>query len=71
MDIGDIIEVRGLTQKGRNRVNELGDFWRVVRFAKTVQFATGENWVSIAPIGRPDDARWVRQHKDKDFALLG
>lgn len=71
MDIGDIVEVRGLSRKGKNRVNELGDFWRVVRFAKTVQFASGENWVNIAPIGRPEHGRWLKLVGDKDFVITG
>ena len=48
---GDVVTVRGKTLKGKNRVREMGDEWRVVETATPKQFL-GDR-VAIVPVSNP------------------
>jgi hypothetical protein len=63
--------LEGITQKGRNRVNELGSEWQLVRVADSVQFNPERGpWLLVQPPGRPDKSRWVHHRHDPDFKVI-
>lgn len=60
----------GKTQKGKNRIRELGTLWQIVRTADTVLFDTRKGpWALVKPIGQPDKSRWIHWTDDKDFVV--
>jgi len=39
--VGDVIHVRGISQKGKNRISEHGDLWEVVHCSPHVAWCSG------------------------------
>lgn len=68
--VGEFVEVRGISQKGRNRVNEHGPIWKIVK-------VLDKDLLGIMPIGsillESSDAikhlRWVKPD-DEHFDLI-
>lgn len=62
----------GRTQKGRNRVRELGAEWRLVRESAQVLFSRDPGpWWLLEPVRGPaDKSRWVHATRDPDFEVL-
>jgi hypothetical protein len=72
---GSKIKLKGITQKGKNRVREHGNEWMVLAEADTILFAPGDfgPWAYIAPVGQGymhKAARWVRVNNDVDFEVM-
>ena len=63
--------LKGKTQKGKNRVRELGEAWRVLETTDSVVFSPQSGpWAMIVPInGDQDKARWVHLSNDADFEV--
>jgi len=61
----------GKSQKGKNRVRELGPIWKIVEIRDNVAFSTENGpWALIVPAnGDKDKSRWVNMKNDKDFEI--
>lgn len=73
--LGKQIQLKGLSQKGKNRVRDHGDRWTVLAETERVLFAPNlpGPWLFIAPhgLGQNDKAsRWVRAVGDTDFVVV-
>lgn len=73
--LGKQIQLKGLSQKGKNRVREHGDRWTVLAETERVIFAPGATgpWLFIAPPGQGQNdkaSRWVRAAGDLDFIVI-
>jgi len=66
-----MIFLQGKTQKGKNRVRELGTEWKVLDTRDSVAFSSDSGpWVRVAPVsGGVDKDRWIHLTKDKDFSV--
>lgn len=72
--LGKTIHLRGLTQKGKNRVREHGEHWCVLAETDRVLFKqdVGGPWLFITPVGHGQDdkaSRWIRVNGDEDFTI--
>lgn len=72
--LGKTIQLKGISQKGKNRVRDHGDRWTVLAETDRVLFAPDRQgpWLFIAPVGLGQDdkaSRWVRGNGDSDFIL--
>jgi hypothetical protein len=72
--LGKEVQLKGLSQKGKNRVREHGDRWSVLAETDRVLFAPGKNgpWLFVSPVGRGQDdpaSRWIRASDDADFQV--
>jgi hypothetical protein len=64
MNIGDIVKVKGVSQKGKNRVKEHGEEWEVFGFN---EFMKRIGLKSVKTKYR----RWVDTiEKDEDFEII-
>ena len=73
--LGKKIKLKGITQKGKNRIRENGDEWNVFAETDRVLFAPNQTgqWLFIAPIGKDQDhkaSRWIRFLEDPDFDIV-
>lgn len=63
--------LKGKSQKGKNRVHELGEEWTLIRTVPTVLFDSSPGpWAMIVPISDPDKGRWINLNNDKDFVIV-
>ena len=64
--------LKGLTQKGKNRIRELGSEWTLVKEKESVLFSqvTGPWWLIIPLSGDETKSRWIHSTKDKDFEVV-
>lgn len=72
--LGKNIILKGISQKGKNRVREHGDRWTVLAETDRIVFAPNQvgPWLFIAPRGQNQNdkaSRWVRVTGDLDFAI--
>ena len=72
--LGKTIQLRGISQKGKNRVRELGDRWTVFAETDKVLFnPTKGDWLFVSPVGQDQNSkasRWVRANDDVDFNVI-
>ena len=73
--LGKTVQLKGISQKGKNRIREHGDRWTVLAETDQVLFApsTTGPWLFLAPLGLGQDdkaSRWVRASGDSDFMVL-
>ena len=73
--LGTKIKLKGITQKGKNRIRENGDEWTVFAETDHVLFAPNQigQWLFIAPIGKDQDhkaSRWINGIGDLDFDIV-
>lgn len=65
------VKLTGITRHGKNRVNEQGEFWKLLRKQDHVAFSDEPGpWWFLESILDPKHVRWVRTGKDKDFVVL-
>ena len=66
------IILKGITQKGKNRVREQGKEWIVLRMQREVAFSSDKGiWWLIRPItGFETASRWIHNTIDKDFEVV-
>lgn len=70
---GTEIVLKGKTQKGKNRIREIGEKWVVVRIDKSVLFSNQEGpWMLVRPHGDKNNsrARWVHPKRDENFEVV-
>lgn len=73
MKIGDIITLRGLSKKGKQRIRDLGRQWKIVGIGNNVVCCGGGSAMMVEPCGNPDAkkyARWVAFRKDTDMEVV-
>jgi len=65
--------LKGKTQKGKNRIRELGEEWILIREADSVLFNHERGpWFFIRPAsGKPDKERWIHSKHDVNFEITG
>jgi hypothetical protein len=73
--LGKTIQLKGITQKGKNRVREIGDRWTVLAETDVVLFAPNQHgpWLFLSPMGCDQNhkaSRWVRASGDTDFTVI-
>ena len=73
--LGKKMQLKGISQKGKNRVRANGDRWTVLAETDVVLFAPNAHgpWVFISPVGQDQNhkaSRWVRVTGDTDFSLI-
>ena len=66
------IILKGITQKGKNRVREQGTEWIILKIEHRVLFSQEPGpWWLIRPItGFETASRWIRNMVDKDFEVV-
>lgn len=69
-------KLTGKTRKGKNRVHELGERWRLTNMLMSVQFSSKAGpWLMLEPIDVTDPvrlqkaSRWVHRNDDEDFTV--
>ena len=70
-----MLTLKGKTQKGKNRIRELGDDWCLLRIAEKVYFSPLPGpWWFVAPVLDKCDlnkhSRWVCSKNDPDFEIV-
>ena len=73
--LGKQIKLSGISQKGKNRVRELGDRWTVWAETDRVLFSPNQTgpWLFVSIAGRTQNdksSRWVRVSGDSDFDVI-
>lgn len=73
--LGKHIHLKGITQKGKNRVREHGEQWSVLAETDVVLFSPSKHgpWLFIAPLGcdaTHKASRWVHKNNDADFIVI-
>ena len=73
--LGKQIQLKGISQKGKNRIRENGDRWTVLAETDRVLFSPNEQgpWLYISPKGFEKNdgaARWIRATEDTDFFVI-
>ena len=72
--LGKTIRLKGITQKGKNRVREHGEMWSVLAETDRVIFSTeAGGWLFVAPEGKMQNdkaSRWIHKLDDLDFILF-
>ena len=73
--LGNKIILRGISQKGKNRVREHGETWFVLAETDVILFSPSKQgpWLFVAPPNRTmmdKSSRWVHLHTDPDFKVI-
>lgn len=73
--LGKEIQLKGLSQKGKNRIKENNTIWVVLAETDSVLFAPGKPgpWLFISPIGKDQNdkaSRWIKSSDDPDFEIV-
>jgi hypothetical protein len=70
-EVGDIVTIRGKSQKGKTRVSQFGDTWKVVCFNDDiVARPNGGRCMCVVPATGVAWARWMAIENDKDFEVV-
>lgn len=72
--LGKMIHLKGISQKGKNRIRENNNQWVVLAETDTVLFSPSEKgpWLFVTPKGKDQNnkaARWIKQINDVDFLI--
>ena len=64
--------LKGITQKGKNRIREHGNEWVLIRMIGNAYFSqeAGPWWLVQPVTGNDDASRWIRNTNDKDFEVI-
>ena len=69
--INQRIKVQGKSSKGKNRINEHGDTWRVKNKFKKGHFPwVEEDSLMLESLKDGTTARWMNLSEDRDFELV-
>jgi len=65
------VKLKAKTRKGKNRIRQFGEWWKVCRTTPTVLFSTETHgsWVLLESLNKKD-WRWVRETDDPDFEII-
>ncbi len=62
--------LKGISQKGKNRINQLGAEWSVLLVKDTIQFSSEKGpWILIHAKSNIQAVRWIHYSNDKDFKI--
>lgn len=65
------IRLEGLTQKGKNRIQEQGDEWEVLSERMRVGFSSQPGpWLLLQSVKSPDKIRWIHKDRDENFKVI-
>lgn len=72
--LGKTVQLKGISQKGKNRIRENNNQWVVLAETDRVLFAFDKKgpWLFISPVGRGQDdkaSRWINAIDDPDFLI--
>lgn len=71
--LGKHLRLKGITAKGKNRINQHGNFWTVIAETDKVLFNPEPGpWLFITPSGSTQDdkaARWIKSDGDVNFSF--
>ena len=71
--LGKKIFLKGISQKGKNRIRTHGEWWTVFAETDKIIFSVEPGpWIFVAPYAEPHThkaARWVHATKDVDFEV--
>ena len=69
--MSQILTLVGKTQKGKNRIRELGNKWRIILDWNSVTCLRGAPGFLIAPVTNDTDkVRWIAKQHDIDFDIV-
>jgi hypothetical protein len=73
--LGKTIQLKGVSQKGKNRVREQGHEWTVLAETDVVLFSPSKKgpWLFVCPVGKDQNdksSRWIKATDDADFIIL-
>lgn len=73
--LGKQIKVKGVNQRGKNRIREFGDTWVVLAETDKILFSPNQvgPWLFIAPPNKGQDdkaSRWMHLTNDPVFELV-
>lgn len=63
-----IITLKPITRKGKNRVQEHGNIWRVLECREQVQCFNNRAGIKIQSL-KDTTIRWIQKDNDKDFII--
>lgn len=65
--VDDEIILCGVSQKGKSRIAQYGEFWRI----QVIAFMEGKQAILVWSLNGGDrrDKRWILVENDKDFAI--
>lgn len=74
--LGEKIQLKGISQKGKNRIREFGPMWIVLALTDHVLFQPNLKgpWLFVAPPGCTQEdkaSRWIHGFEDPDFTIIG
>lgn len=63
------IRLKGVTQKGKNRVRENGELWEVIHMKSSISCLNGAIGMLIRPVrsDREGNLRWIAFENDQNF----
>lgn len=65
--------ITGITKKGKQRVYQFGNKWRVLKIVQTVLFSDSPGpWLLVVPETHFTDSiasRWIHKNHDVDFSI--
>jgi hypothetical protein len=72
--LGKTIQLKGISNKGKNRIREHNNQWTVLAETQTVLFAPGQigPFLFVAPKGKDQNdkaSRWIKASGDPDFVI--
>jgi hypothetical protein len=72
--LGKTIQLKGISNKGKNRIKEHSNQWTVLAETETVLFAPSQKgpWLFVTPKGRDQNdkaSRWIKLEGDPDFVI--
>lgn len=73
--LGKTIQLRGISQKGKNRIREQGHEWTVLAETEFVLFSPNKKgpWLFVCPVGKDQNdksSRWIKATDDADFIII-
>jgi len=74
MAVGKTITLKGKSLKGKNRVREKGELWRVLAISPGTEYIQRGMWfiesANKGPDNKPLDWRWIHPTADNDFEVV-
>lgn len=65
------IRLEGKTLKGRNRIHEHGEWWKLIKTSNFVLFSNQKGpWILVESVKHPKHNRWVHTSMDTDFKVI-
>ena len=69
--MGVLLHIKAKSLKGKNRVREHGQLWRLTRTADKVLFTDKPGpWHHLESLRNPNYGRWISENDDPDFVIV-